>query len=81
ASYRRNSDGTAFQLRQGQANQIIARTQEEMMVRLDDFVQSKENFANTELLKGEVSQASRKTLGHVSKREYMFHRGGYEADR
>nr|GEY90753.1 reverse transcriptase domain-containing protein [Tanacetum cinerariifolium] len=54
---------------------------DEMMVRLDDFVRSEEAVANTELPKGEVSEALKKLAGPVSKRGVRFHRGGYGADR
>ncbi|GKA70708.1 hypothetical protein Tco_0776847, partial [Tanacetum coccineum] len=53
---------------------------DEMMVRLDDFVRSEEAFANAELPKGEVSEASKKLAGPVSRRENQFHRGGYRED-
>ncbi|GKE71597.1 hypothetical protein Tco_1529669, partial [Tanacetum coccineum] len=59
----------------------VPKTVDEMMVRLDDFVRSEEAFANTELPKGEVSEASKKYRGHVSRREDRFLRGGYRADR
>ncbi|GJT69475.1 hypothetical protein Tco_1028761 [Tanacetum coccineum] len=59
----------------------VPKTVDEMMIRLDDFVRSEEAFASTELPKGEVSEASRKSKGPVSRREDRFHRGGYGADR
>ncbi|GJT66491.1 hypothetical protein Tco_1017971 [Tanacetum coccineum] len=49
---------------------------DEMMVRLDDFVRSEEAFANIELPKGEMSEASKKLGGPVSIRENRFHMGG-----
>ncbi|GJX12885.1 hypothetical protein Tco_0204643 [Tanacetum coccineum] len=59
----------------------VSKTVEEMMVRLDDFVRSEEDFANTELPKGEVSEALKKLVGPVSRKEDRFHMGGYKADR
>nr|GEW51856.1 hypothetical protein [Tanacetum cinerariifolium] len=59
----------------------VPKTMDEMMMRLDEFVRSEEAFASTELPKGEVSEASRKSAGPVSRREDRFHRGGYGADR
>ncbi|GJW99701.1 hypothetical protein Tco_0183615 [Tanacetum coccineum] len=41
----------------------------------------REAFANTELPRGEVLEASKKSVGHVSRREDRFLRGGYEVDR
>ncbi|GJV73088.1 hypothetical protein Tco_1493083 [Tanacetum coccineum] len=38
---------------------IVPKTVDEMMTRLDDFVKSEEAFASTELPKGEASEASR----------------------
>ncbi|GJZ19496.1 hypothetical protein Tco_0556086 [Tanacetum coccineum] len=52
-----------------------------MMTRLDDFVRSEEAFASTELPKGEVSEASRKSAGPVNRKEDRFHKEGYGADR
>ncbi|GJW82368.1 hypothetical protein Tco_0146343 [Tanacetum coccineum] len=51
---------------------------DEMMVRLDDFIRSEEAFANTEFPKGEISEASKKLGGLVSRREDQFHRGATE---
>nr|GEW23315.1 reverse transcriptase domain-containing protein [Tanacetum cinerariifolium] len=48
---------------------------DEMMVRHDDFVRSKEAFANTKLLKGEVSESSRKAPRPVCRREDRFYKG------
>ncbi|GJZ01828.1 hypothetical protein Tco_0519789 [Tanacetum coccineum] len=59
----------------------VSKTVDEMMVRLDDFVRSEEDSANTELPKGEVSEALKKLVGPVSQREDRFHMGGYKADR
>ncbi|GKE36019.1 hypothetical protein Tco_1455341 [Tanacetum coccineum] len=59
----------------------VSKTVDEMMVRLDDFVRSEEDFANTELPKGEVSEALKKLVGPVSRKEDRFHMGGYKADR
>ncbi|GKB74148.1 hypothetical protein Tco_0935560 [Tanacetum coccineum] len=46
-----------------------------------DAHKSEEAFANSKLLKGEVSEASKKVLGPISRREDRFHRGGYGVDR
>nr|GEV20944.1 reverse transcriptase domain-containing protein [Tanacetum cinerariifolium] len=59
----------------------VSKTVDEMMTRLDDFVRSKEAVASTDLPKGEASEASRKLVGPVNKREDRFHKGGYKADR
>ncbi|GJZ80424.1 hypothetical protein Tco_0645418, partial [Tanacetum coccineum] len=45
----------------------------QMMTRLDDFVRSEEAFASTELPKGEVSEASKKSMGLTSRREDRFY--------
>nr|GEY54761.1 reverse transcriptase domain-containing protein [Tanacetum cinerariifolium] len=59
----------------------VLKTVDEMMTRLDDFVRLEEAFASTELSKEEASEASRKSIGPVNKREDQFHRGGYIANR
>ncbi|GKF00818.1 reverse transcriptase domain-containing protein [Tanacetum coccineum] len=59
----------------------VPKTVDEMMMRLDDFVRSKEAFASTELPKGEVSEASKRSAEPVIRREDWFHRGGYGANR
>nr|GEU32152.1 reverse transcriptase domain-containing protein [Tanacetum cinerariifolium] len=50
----------------------VPKTMDEMMTRLDDFVRSKEAFASTELPKGEVSEASRRSAGPAP-RDQGFH--------
>nr|GFB62055.1 reverse transcriptase domain-containing protein [Tanacetum cinerariifolium] len=47
----------------------VPKTMDEMILRLDDFVRLEKAFANTELLKGEIYEASRKLAGLVSRRE------------
>ncbi|GJV81894.1 reverse transcriptase domain-containing protein [Tanacetum coccineum] len=59
----------------------VPKTVDEMMTRLDDFVRSEEAFVSTELPKGEVSEASKRSTGPNSRREDQFNRGGYGADR
>ncbi|GJR23486.1 hypothetical protein Tco_0972013 [Tanacetum coccineum] len=59
----------------------VPKTVDEMMMGLDDFVRSEEAFASTELPKGEVSEASKRSMGPTSRREDRFNRGGYGADR
>ncbi|GJW25335.1 hypothetical protein Tco_0039146 [Tanacetum coccineum] len=59
----------------------VPKTVDEMMTRLDDFVRSEEAFASTKLLKGEASEAFKKSIGPVSRREYRFHTRGYGVDR
>ncbi|GJU33087.1 reverse transcriptase domain-containing protein [Tanacetum coccineum] len=59
----------------------VPKTVDEMMIRLDDFVRSKEAFASMELPKGEASEAPRKSVGPVNRREDQFYKGGYGADR
>ncbi|GKB00600.1 hypothetical protein Tco_0828593 [Tanacetum coccineum] len=59
----------------------VLKTLDEMMVRLDDFVRSEEAFAITELLKGELSEPSKKASCPINIRDDRFHKGGYKADR
>ncbi|GKC13222.1 hypothetical protein Tco_1010004 [Tanacetum coccineum] len=59
----------------------VPKTVDEMMTRLDDFVRLKEAFASMELPKGEASEAPRKSVGPVNRREDRFYKGGYGADR
>ncbi|GJY93880.1 hypothetical protein Tco_0509662 [Tanacetum coccineum] len=47
----------------------VLKTLDEMMVRLDDFVRSEEAFAITELLKGELSEPSKKASCPINIRD------------
>nr|GEW58700.1 hypothetical protein [Tanacetum cinerariifolium] len=51
----------------------VPKTVDEMMTILDDFLRLEEAFASTELPKGDVSEAFKKSTGPM---EDQFHRGG-----
>ncbi|GJW11613.1 hypothetical protein Tco_1577440 [Tanacetum coccineum] len=59
----------------------VSKTVDEMIVRLDDYVQSKKAFANTELLKGDASDLSKKVQGLVHTRDVRFLKGNFRIDR
>ncbi|GKE30418.1 hypothetical protein Tco_1445802 [Tanacetum coccineum] len=59
----------------------VPKTVDEMMMGLDDFVRSEEAFASTELPKGEVSEASKRSMVRLVGRKNGSIEEGMEADR